>query len=220
MKNTIRNLKKQLKNFQSLALRYAQWKSISSWTCIDANNQPIPWYTYPAIEYLDHLDFSNMHVFEFGSGNSTLWWARHAYYVKSVEHNNEWYSKISSLATNFSNVDYELKIDKAEYLLSFNSGFDIVIIDGIYRQDCANIFLQFSEETSMLIFDNSDWYPRTIQKLNNELRWLQVDFHGFGSINNYTWTTTIFFNPSMAHRLSYRKELHSISGLVQNCEVG
>ena len=23
---------------------------------------------------------------------------------------------------------------------------------------------------------------------------IEVDFHGFGPINNYTWTTSIFFN--------------------------
>ena len=34
----------------------------------DNNKNPIPWYTYSAIEFLRQLDFSNSHVFEYGSG--------------------------------------------------------------------------------------------------------------------------------------------------------
>ena len=67
----------------------------------------------------------------------------------------------------------------------------------------------------MVILDNSDWYPKTVQFLQEKLDWFQVDFHGFGPINNYTWTTSIFINPVRRQELKYRSSLSSISGLVQ-----
>jgi hypothetical protein len=45
----------------------------------------------------------------------------------------------------------------------------------------------------MIIFDNTDWYPNST-RLIREKGFHQVDFNGFGPINNYCWTTSIFFN--------------------------
>ncbi len=46
----------------------------------------------------------------------------------------------------------------------------------------------------MIILDNSDWYKNTAKLLRDKLDLIEVDFHGFGPINNYTWTTSIFFS--------------------------
>lgn len=70
----------------------------------------------------------------------------------------------------------------------------------------------------MLILDNSDWYPSTIKYLQKNLNWVQIDFHGFGPINSYTWTTSIFVNPDRVSEISYRKSLTSKCGLKQSAE--
>lgn len=67
--------KAQLKNFYTLAFDYGQLRTIREKRCIDKLGNPIPWYTYPAIEYLKTIDFSRKLVFEYGGGSSTLWWA-------------------------------------------------------------------------------------------------------------------------------------------------
>jgi hypothetical protein len=67
----------------------------------------------------------------------------------------------------------------------------------------------------MLILDNSDWYPNSVSFLQGELGWIQADFHGFGPINNYTWTTSVFLNPKRYQELKYQKNLKSKCGLVQ-----
>ena len=43
---------KQLRNFYILAVKYSQYKTIKLWDCVDEDTKKIPWYTYPAIEYL------------------------------------------------------------------------------------------------------------------------------------------------------------------------
>lgn len=64
--------------------------------CVDSTGEPIPWYTYPAIEQIGKWDFSTKIVLEYGSGNSTLWWAARASSVTSIESDEHWYSRIRS----------------------------------------------------------------------------------------------------------------------------
>ena len=215
-KKMIELRRKQLMNFRILAKDYGQFQTIKKWSCLDSSGSPIPWYTYPAIEYLNHLDFSEMNVFEFGSGNSTIWWAGKAKKVTSVEDNEKWYNQIQSLDTFASDkIRYLLETNKSNYINSLSEANDIVVIDGKYRPECTDRLLNTYniEKLTMLIFDNSDWYPATIQKLREKFKWVQVDFHGFGPINNYTWTTTIFINPALQSRLNYLKSLQSITSI-------
>ena len=37
---------------------FAIERSIDEKVCVDKDNNPIPWYTYPAIEYLSQFDYS------------------------------------------------------------------------------------------------------------------------------------------------------------------
>src|SRR5262245_4561702 len=45
---------------------------------VDATGHPLPWYTYPAIQFLSAKDFCGRRVLEFGAGQSTLWWSARA----------------------------------------------------------------------------------------------------------------------------------------------
>lgn len=220
-RNKIQHRRTQLTNFRILAKDYGQFQTIKKWSCINSSGQPIPWYTYPAIEYLDHLDFSHMNVFEFGSGNSTLWWANKAKKVTSVEDDEKWYDQIL-LSNHFihDKVQYLFKKNN-EYISSLSDEANIVIIDGTNRQECAEHLLNNynKENLFVVIFDNSDWYPATIQKLRENLKWIQVDFHGFTPINNYTSTTTIYINPAFQSHLKYIKPLHSIAPIMATNDI-
>ncbi len=69
----------------------------------------LPWITYDAIDFLSKICTLEMTVFEWGSGGSTLFFARHCRHVTSVEHNIEWKNllldKLSELS--ITNVDYK-----------------------------------------------------------------------------------------------------------------
>lgn len=56
------------RNCRTLAKEYNQLQSMKEWKCIGKNGEPLPWYTYPCIEYLDNLDFSKKCILEFGGG--------------------------------------------------------------------------------------------------------------------------------------------------------
>jgi len=212
----------QITNFKILAIDYAQFKTIRKWSCEDKSGNLVPWYTYPTIEFLQHIDFSNCQILEFGSGNSTLFWLERAKKIVSIEHNKEYYKKYKETIDRkcrHGNYTYLLFEEKEEYTTAinlFNEIFDVIIIDGIGRGACAKQVVDYINRYGgrILIFDNSDWYPKTIDFLRQKLNWIEVDFHGFGPINGYAWTTTIFF--SRESHLKYNKNLSSIGCLEQH----
>jgi hypothetical protein len=210
----IQRFRQQGRNFKSLAQDYGQWTTIRDWNSVDAKGRPIPWYTYPATEFLSHLVLSKFKVFEYGSGNSTLWWSDRAWQIASVEDDQSWYAKIKSSLTN-KNVDYRLERDRQKYFSTADDSFDIFVVDGKYRRECLEHVVKVGKGGVMLILDNSDWHPNSVRFLQEKLGWMQTDFHGFGPINNYTWTTSIFLNPKRHQELKYNNNLKSQCGLVQ-----
>lgn len=210
--------------FYILAFEYGQYRTIKKWDCIDKSGNPIPWYTYSAIEYLSNLDFSNKNIFEYGAGNSTLWWAKVARNAVSVEHDLSWFNKINSIIQDMaSNTKLMLEQDKSRYIESIlyqNIIFDVIIIDGVYRSECARIIENKlnlnSPEGCLVILDNSDWYPKTAKYLREELNFIEIDFHGFGPINNYTWTTSLFLSRNFNFRpINDEQPSFSISAIHQ-----
>jgi hypothetical protein len=164
MPRPIQRLMKQVINFRILARGYGQWTTIRDWNSVDKAGNPIPWYTYPATEYLSHLDFSVFSVFEYGSGNSTLWWAERAKSIVSVEDDKHWFQKIRGLASD--NIEYLLETEKERYVHSSCSDTDIFIIDGKYRRECAEYIVGYTNGGVMIILDNSDWHPNTVDYLH------------------------------------------------------
>ncbi len=84
------------------------WKSLapSSNSLTDAS----PWISYTAIRSLNQYLTKKMRVFEFGSGGSTLFFAKRVEKVVSVEHHRLWFEKVSSYLKemNLTNIDYKL----------------------------------------------------------------------------------------------------------------
>jgi hypothetical protein len=57
---------------------FAIERTIDEKVCVDRDGNPLPWYTYPAIEYLSQFDYGEKTIFEFGCGYSSLFWAERA----------------------------------------------------------------------------------------------------------------------------------------------
>jgi len=106
---------------------------------------------------------------------------------------------LDSKVNNHSKIDRRINSKTNDYVAfpkSLNKTFDVVIIDGLYRKECASEvknLLNFSAKNgAMVILDNSDWFKNTAKFLREDLGLIEIDFHGFGAINAYTWTTSIF----------------------------
>jgi hypothetical protein len=168
-------------------------KSRYSRVPVDGSGGPLPWFTYPAIEYLQQLDLSTRSIFEWGTGYSSLFFAKRAKEVISVESDKLWFDQIDKIK--LSNNHLFFRDDLNEYvsiISSFKKAFDIIIIDGKEREKCSEVSNYYIKDDGLIILDNSDRHPDIAKKFR-DLDYLQIDMHGFGPVNDYTWTTSFFF---------------------------
>jgi len=84
--------------------------------------------------------------FEYGSGNSTIFFAKHLKYLTSVEHNPEWFTIVRSNLDKLSltNVDYHFipmaKIDNTETIYTFFQDFNLTEEDFQIRKEYHQYF--------------------------------------------------------------------------------
>ncbi len=69
------------------------FESFKSGEPVDADLKPIPWFTYSAIDFLKERLNNKLNILEFGSGNSTLFFAERVKKVISFEHSKDWHTE-------------------------------------------------------------------------------------------------------------------------------
>lgn len=162
---------------------------------VDAGGAPIPWYTYPAIEFLEPRLPPGMRVFEYGSGWSTLWWAQRAAEVFAVEHDAQWAAMVQPGLS--ANGHVALRTDPGQYVREIDAcggEFDIVVVDGEHRNECARAAAARVKPAGAIVFDNSDRnaFADGVRYLD-EAGWMRIDFFGLIPCYAYKNCTSIFF---------------------------
>ncbi len=183
-----------IKTFYIFNYEYGHMRTAREWKCTDKSGNPLPWYTYPAIDYLEQIDFSDKTVFEYGSGYSTLYWCSRAKKVISLEAHDEWYNKISEKIP--ENGELILVSDKdtyPRYIYNYDFGFDVIVIDGEYRSACCEHAVKKLNRGGMIIFDNSWNHPGGCSFLR-ESGFIEADMVGFCPIGANTDVTSFFFH--------------------------
>lgn len=174
-------------------------RSRLEFSAMDSDGNPIPWYTYPAISFLARTVTPTLRVFEFGTGNSTLWWSARVRSVTSIEHDKEWAEKVKPRLP--SNVDYRwiaLKQDGAYCRAAQSSGrlYDVIVVDGKDRWRCTTQSIGSLAVGGVIIWDNAEVVK--YQPLFEELRtqgFKRLPFVGHGPISGRSWETSIFYRP-------------------------
>lgn len=185
---------KAVRVFKKIEIDDGHFLSTFRHRSIDNTGQPIPWITYPAIDYLNQLDFSNKRIFEYGGGNSSFYWAARSKHVTVVESDKEWSRFLNKNKAKNMSVDFEKT--KKEYVKKINSyktGFDVIVIDGVHRKDCVKYALKNLNKGGFIILDNSE---REIEAtvLLSKTKLIRVDFLGYAPINPYKSQTSFFID--------------------------
>jgi precorrin-6B methylase 2 len=133
-------------------------------------------------------------VFEYGSGSSTVYWARRAARVVSVEHDEEWYHRVEDLLKrrSLTNCTYILRMpvplsagapasarsaampdrDFSSYVHAIDAypdqSFDLVVVDGRARIDCLYRSIPKVRPGGCLVLDNSqrERYAAVVDELS------------------------------------------------------
>ena len=162
---------------------------------IDKSGNPLPWYSYSFINFIETRLKKTFNVFEWGSGNSTIWFASRINHITAVENDNFWYNKLLKELPN--NCSLNLKSDRKEYsrfILESSIEYEIIIIDGIERINCAKNSIKKIKEDGIIIFDNSERieYKEAIDFLISR-GFLKIDFFSIGPIVNRNTCTSVFY---------------------------
>lgn len=183
---------------------------------INSLGQPLPWFTFPAIEYLNQLDLATSSIFEYGCGNGSLYWAERAELVWSTESDADWMKKITAVAP--SNLNIIFAEDRTTYANSIRLAgkkFDIIVVDGDFRLSCAQEAVSYLNPGGMIILDNADWFPETASFLRaSDL--IQVDMFGLGPGLWYSWATSFFLRRDFSLKpITARSPSTPIGGILQ-----
>lgn len=164
---------------------------------VDIEGKPLPWYTYAAIYFIEKKITRSMNIFEYGSGNSTLWWSSRVSSVISIEHERSWFDKMKQRIS--SNVEYRYceLIDGGQYckvVSEYEKRFDVIIIDGRDRINCVKNSLKALKDDGVIIWDNSD-RDAYLEGYNYllEKNFKRLDFYGYTPFSFCDSCTSIFY---------------------------
>lgn len=182
---------------KSQLLEDGWFKSFNTKRSIDKNGKPIPWNTYPYIKFIGPRLNKNLEVFEFGSGNSTIWYAERVKNITSVENDKTWFEMISGRTPSNSEIIYRDLVPEGEYAKEVarkNKQYNIIIVDGRDRVNCIKNSIPFLTDDGVLVFDNSDLpiYKEGIDHLK-ESGFKKIDFIGMSPVTAHCNYTSVFY---------------------------
>jgi hypothetical protein len=171
--------------------------SVNKEAVLDKDGDPLPWVTYPFIHFIANRLQPSFNIFEFGSGNSTLYYGKKVATIDSVENDLFWYDKIKgTMPPNVTLFYCELQRggDYCKYATSTQKNYDIIIVDGRDRVNCCKESIKALSPTGILVLDDTERvdYKEGIDfLLNNEFK--KIDFWGMAPTVNYLKCTTLFY---------------------------
>lgn len=146
----------------------------------DMVRMDMAWWSYPAMRRVDEFlaGRPEARIFEFGAGASTLWLAKRAAQVDSVEHDSRWAESVREmLADSPGNVKLHVvppiaatadtvvrsgrvghtDLDFADYVSKIDEvggQFDLIVVDGRARVDAFRRSLDHLADGGVVVFDN------------------------------------------------------------------
>ncbi|HUX98034.1 MAG TPA: hypothetical protein VMV49_00645 [Candidatus Deferrimicrobium sp.] len=175
----------------------------------------IPFIPFRAQEWLIRFLKSDMRVFEYGSGGSTLFITKRVKSIVSIEHDKKWYQYINAFLKEsvINNCEYFLIEPEFKDLmfrssyLTFNqllfkpfkkyitqideypdSSFDLVSVDGKARNFCVKYAIRKVRKGGILLLDDSNLgvFRPSLEFLKN---YPKRDFYGLCPFVGFNQTT-------------------------------
>ena len=167
----------------------------------------LPWFSYAAIDFLETFLQPQMSVFEYGSGGSTVFFARRVKRVVSVENNPVWHDRVSQRLSNLSltnaivmlhpfNFNNPVGFESSAYLQALSEEhFDVIVVDGTeewtqVRPICFARAEQRVKPGGIIVVDDS-WRYGQVRESHHALRF-EV-FQSVGPCRPGVTSTDVFF---------------------------
>lgn len=126
---------------------------------LDENGREIPWMNYAVIRFLEGRCMKDFQLFEFGSGYSTLFYARLVQRVTSVETDTKWLRRVEEIVPENVTMIFKNQDIDGEYCRVINSTgqkYDVVIVDGEDRVNCIKQSIEALTSRGVILLDDSE----------------------------------------------------------------
>ncbi|MFZ2171686.1 MAG: class I SAM-dependent methyltransferase [Methylococcaceae bacterium] len=149
-----------------------------------------PWLTRDSINLLKSILKPSDVGLEWGSGRSTIWFAKKVKRLTSIETDKNWIESVKSrlISLKLNNVEliYAPEKESSEYIKKciniHESSIDFALIDGSHsRELAAGVSIPLLKPGGLLIIDNINWYitspfgtaPNSVKETRPEWRELE-----------------------------------------------
>ncbi len=133
-------------------------RSVAENAIVDARGMPMPWATYPFVEFIGSRLAAVSSVFEYGAGASTLYYARRVQTVIAVEDNPAFADKLRpSLPANVTLLVSDLGSQAyVDAIARCDAGPDLVSVDGNDRVRCVAAAWPRLNHRGVVVLDDAE----------------------------------------------------------------
>jgi len=135
------------------------FKARETKSAVDQHGEAIPWVTYAFIDFIKDRITKQHDIFEFGCGNSTIFYAKNANSVTAVEHDKAWYERNAAIRIPNVEMIYCGLVRGGAYsksAVTTGKKFNIIIVDGRDRVNCCKESVLSLTEDGVIVLDNSE----------------------------------------------------------------
>ncbi|RBP48114.1 methyltransferase family protein [Roseimicrobium gellanilyticum] len=147
-----------IRHSSSYLLQTGYLRSLEKNLPVDAQGKPLAYLNYPILALLEERLKPDHRVLEFGSGFSTVFWSSRVKEVVAVEHEEQWLQRVKEMIPASSNVRILLVPLGDNYPRAASQAvgeFQIILIDGRMRVDCARHCLPRLASDGVILWDDS-----------------------------------------------------------------
>jgi len=188
-----------LTSSKSYLVSIGWFRSYQSKLAVTGQDEPIPWMSYAFIDFITPRLRPEFVVLEYGSGNSSLFFAKRVANVVSVEHDRTWFAYMCERVPDNVEIVYRALEVKDQYVqdcLNRGQVFDLAIIDGKERVACIKQLLASAalSQQGVIVVDDAEReeYLEAYDLLAAK-GFRRIDFSGIGPIVSVKKTTSLFY---------------------------
>jgi len=191
------------------------FRSVRRMQAVDGTDAALPWLSYPFIEFVEPRLTKAMRVYEFGSGNSTRWFASRVGFIKSIEHSADWFKIVkNSLPDNVALIHEPVDSPLTYHSMAFmdindataysteigKSGelYNMILVDGVNRNNCIKNAIDCVTTDGVIVVDNLEYSAemRDGLELLSQRGYRRLEFWGLSPIVYTKTGTSIFYRPN------------------------
>jgi len=164
---------------------------------VEKDGNHIPWMNYSIINFLQNRLKNDFHLFEFGSGYSTSFYASFVQTVTSVEYDESWFAVAKKNKPENVELIYKKKDIDGEYcriIKSTGRQYDVVIVDGRDRVNCIKQSIENLSDRGVILLDDSHrekYFEGITYAMEKGFR--SIWFDGLKPTGRGIYRTTIFY---------------------------